>query len=168
MILLAADPGVSGAIAVFDGRDLRVIDMPVVQRESGGNLRRYIDEHVMVKTMMREAMFGAEDIFVEQVGGMPGQSASRAFNFGWGYGALRTAAIAADLALHAVPPGVWKRAMRAPADKGAAIGRANELFPTFAHLWAKGTGSNEQRSGRAEAAMLALYGERVLKGLGNV
>jgi hypothetical protein len=164
MLILSADPGVSGAICAYDavsGR-VQVHDMPTVKKQTGISARLILDEVEIFTLLGVYRDIGYKHFFVEQVNGFPGQSAPRAFSFGWGYGVLRMAALATGLQLHTVPPATWKNAMRAPKDKLLSIQRASELLPHSAAAWAKGTGDQAQRSGRAEAAMLALYAERVL------
>lgn len=164
MLILSADPGLTGAIASYDTvlGDLKVHDMPVLKKATATSVRHVLDEVEILVLLGMYGDLGAKHFFLEQVNGMPGQSAPRAFNFGWGYGALRVAVMASGMQLHTVPPATWKNAMRAPKDKLSSIQRASELMPHNAALWAKGTGDQAQRSGRAEAAMLALYAERVL------
>lgn len=162
MLIMAADPGVTGAIASYDtttGR-LSVHDMPVQKKSIGITVKSVLDELEVLALMTMYRDLGARHFFLEQVNGFPGQSAPRAFNFGVGYGILRMASLACGYQLNPVPPAIWKNAMRAPKEKSASIQRATELVPTHSHLWS--SGSQAQRSGRAEAAMLALYGERVL------
>lgn len=166
MLILSADPGITGAICSYDtqlGR-IQTHDMPVVERKTGRTVKKMLNEVEVILLFGLYRDLGVQHFFVEQVSGLPGQSAPRAFNFGWGYGTLRMAAMANGMQLHAVPAATWKNAMRAPKDKLSAIQRANELMPHSAALWAKGSGDQAQRSGRAEAAMLALYAERVLEG----
>ena len=54
-----------------------------------------------------------------------------------------------------VPPQVWKRRFNLTSDKDASRARASELLPAHAHLWPL-----KEHDGRAEAALLALYGAR--------
>lgn len=161
-MIVAVDPGVSGAIALNDwtsGR-LDVIPMPVQHRYiAGRKLRTVIDEGEVISTLAAFAAMGATHLFIEQVQGMPGQSAPAAFAFGQGYGAVRVAGMAAGLIIEAVPPSVWKAALRVPKDKHAARQRASEMIPTHRHLW-----SLAKQDGLAEAALLSLYGQRYVCG----
>jgi len=162
-MIIACDPGLSGAIALWcwqTGR-LDVVRMPVQQKHiAGRKLRTVIDEGEVLSTLQAFSAMGATHLFIEAVGGLPGQSAPAAFNFGHGYGAVRMAALAAGLALEAIPPAVWKQALKVPKDKHAARHRASEMIPTHKHLWGMA-----KDDGLAEAALLALYGERWIKGV---
>lgn len=161
-MIVAIDPGVSGAIALNDwacGR-LEVIPMPVQHRYiAGRKLRTVIDEGEVISTLQAFAAMGATHLFIEQVSGLRGQSAPAAFAFGQGYGAVRVAGMAAGLILEAVPPAVWKAALKVPKDKRAARQRASEMIPTHRHLW-----SMAKDDGLAEAALLSLYGQRWVQG----
>lgn len=134
--------------------------MPTQKREIKGRaVRTIIDEAEVLSTLQFFASMGATHLFIEQVQGLPGQSAPAAFNFGMGYGIVRMAARAAGLAIESVPPTLWKAELRVPKDKRAARGRASEMLPMLAHLWPL-----QKDDGKAEAAMLSLYGERWIKG----
>ncbi len=162
-MIVACDPGVSGALALWDWRSgrLDIARMPVQQKQiAGRKLRTVIDEGEVLSTLQAFSAMGATHLFIEAIGGLPGQSAPAAFNFGHGYGAVRMAALAAGLALEAIPPAVWKQALKVPKDKHAARHRASEMIPTHKHLWGMA-----KDDGLAEAALLALYGEKWIKGV---
>jgi crossover junction endodeoxyribonuclease RuvC len=158
--ILACDPGLAGAFALWEPeRDaLKVTAMPVLKRElADGKLKTVLDEPEVVALLAVFAGVGARDFFLEEVMGAPGQSGPAMFNFGYGVGVVYAAALAAGLTVHRVPSSVWKPAMKAPKDKKAARHRAGELLPRQRHLWPL-AGDD----GKAEAAMLALYGARKL------
>lgn len=161
-MIVACDPGVHGALCLNDwntGR-LEIVPMPVQHRQiAGRKLRTVIDEGEVLSTLAMFAGMGATHLFIEAVGGMPGQSAPHAFTFGQGYGTVRVAALAAGMAIEAVPPAVWKAALKVPKDKHAARQRASEMIPTHRHLWAMA-----KDDGLAEAALLSLYGQRWITG----
>ncbi|MCA3186974.1 MAG: hypothetical protein INH13_25815 [Cupriavidus sp.] len=165
MFLLAADPGIEGAICAYDVRAGRmdIHDMPTQTVATGRKAtRKSIDRAGVYEIIRTYMVFGAEWFFCEQVGGLPGQSAPAAFNFGRGVGYLEMAATISGMRWEPVPAATWKRVMRCPADKDAAISRACELMPEIRDQFVS-KGSKALRSGRAEAAMLALYAERVLR-----
>lgn len=159
-MILACDPGLTGAIAAWSPSkpSLVVTDMPTFERPTSRGTRAAVDEGKVVDLFMSYASAGAETLFIELVSGLPGQSAPAAFNFGYGVGVVRAAALAAGLAVREVPPAVWKRAMRLPSGpkKSAAVRAiASDALPNFRNLWPL-----QKHDGRAEAALLALYGER--------
>lgn len=158
-MILAADPGLSGAFALYGGDTLEVRAMPTVKRVVAGKDRNVIDDHGVLDFVLGLAMLEPIRVFIiENVHGIKGQSASASFNFGYGFGVICTAGRAAGLPIEFVAPATWKGAMKAPKDKTASRSRASDLLPQFAHLWPR-AGDD----GKAEAAMLALYGERYLK-----
>jgi len=163
-MILACDPGVTGAFAVLNRDRLIVRDMPTFSEKAGSRntLRSFIDRPTVVRLLKHYHVLGVDTLVIELVGGIPGQAAHGAFTFGHGAGGVTYAAEALGYRVVEVPPSRWKSAMKVPADKAKAIGRASELFPAYVNLWApvRGNGSESQRSGRAEAAMLALYGQQ--------
>ena len=160
-MILACDPGLSGALAVYDGKSLDVRDMPTFTAKAGARQtdRKFIDEANAVR-MIQNCRRGASIFLIEQVGGIPGQSAPAAFTFGYGVGVVLTAARCAGYRIERVAPATWKSALKVPADKRAARARASELLPAYSGLWAR-----QKDDGRAEAAMLALYGWQVFGSL---
>lgn len=160
--ILACDPGLGGALCFYDpklGR-MEVDDMPTFTKKTGKSAkRRTLDEHALFDLVGKWKAEGAVHLYIEAVGGLPGQSAPAAFNFGSGYGAVRMAAIAHGLSIEAVPPATWKTALRVPSNKHGARQRASEMIPTHRHLWPR-----VKDDGRAEAALLALYAFRHLNG----
>jgi crossover junction endodeoxyribonuclease RuvC len=163
MKFIACDPGLGGALCYYEpklGR-MDVEPMPTfkVTQQGKKTNRQKIDEHALYDLIRKWADEGATHIYIEQVNGIPGQSAPAAFNFGAGYGAIRMAAIACGLAVEAVLPAEWKAVLHVPRDKKGARQRASQMIPTHRHLWAK-AGDD----GKAEAALLALYGYRHLNG----
>jgi crossover junction endodeoxyribonuclease RuvC len=145
------DPGLSGALALIDGDDaVRVFDMPVLQLKRSGKTKNEIDAHALAR------LFAAQPIghaFVEQVGAMPGQGVSGVFAFGKVYGVIIGILAALGVPMTLVPPRTWKTKLHVPSAKDAARFRASQLLPQAAHLWPL-----KKHDGRAEAALLALYG----------
>ncbi len=162
-MILACDPGIHGAFAYFDGTALAVRDMPTFTTKMGkrNTDRERIDE-ARLWTMIRSARREASVFVIEQVGGIPGQSAPAAFTFGHGVGAAVGMAIAAGYQIERVAPSQWKSALRVPADKRAARARASELLPAYSELWPL-----QKHDGRAESSMMALWGWQVFGRLDN-
>ena len=155
-MILAVDPGLGGALCLFDkGRVLQIRDMPIYQ--TGKTNRRTIAVHA-VCVLVAGLALGDPMFVIEDVHGSPGQSAPAAFTFGLGVGVLLAAATAEGLRIERVAPSVWKRALRVPADKRASRARATELLPAASEHWPL-----QKHDGRAEASMLALYAERFIK-----
>lgn len=158
-MFIGIDPGLKGAIALYDASRLRIYDMPVHSVTRGKTEKLRVDLHGLSELIGRVAEMGPMLAVLEDVGGMPGQSAPAAFSFGWACGAL-----AASLAAHRVPfrmvqPQAWKKHFKIRGDKDDALALATQLMPQHAHLWAarRGNGDAHLRAGRAEAALIARY-----------
>ncbi len=148
--ILGIDPGISGAIVSISDAEKIVYDMPTIAAEKNGKIRRIIDNKKLLEILRSE---NPTHIFLEEVGYMPGNGGVAMFSFGRGFGNLETAAYSIGIEPVLVRPNDWKSAMCCPADKNASRRRASELLPDMAHNW-----DLKKHDGRAEAAMIALYG----------
>ncbi len=149
-MIIGIDPGLSGALFVFDNHTNAVYDMPVTERRVNGKLKRQIDPAQLAKILPRDAAFA----IVEQVSAMPGQGVTSSFNFGFTAGAIQGVVAALGIPLRTVHPQVWKRKFGLLGQpKDASRAEASRQLPQFAHLWPL-----KKHDGRAEAALLALYG----------
>jgi crossover junction endodeoxyribonuclease RuvC len=160
--VVAIDPGLTGAIAYYDGRTLDVEDMPTEARgkKSAVDLEKLADltarPHIWVIGYSGPPAHGV----IENVATMPKQGLASACNFGKTIGACEMALVAAGCELVRVTPPVWKFGVGLNADpkadtkarKNASRARATELFPSYAHLFAR-----VKDDGRAEAALMAWW-----------
>lgn len=172
-ICVGIDPGSSGAIAFLDsetGELLSIYDIPIDKVQVGKHLRSRIN-----RPKLLDILYSARgaDVFTERPEARPmrgtdkrtGQTTLRQpgamgmMTLGENYGTLLMGLTAAGMALTEVRPGIWKKAMSVSASKDEARRRAQELFPKFSDFFAL-----KNDDGRAEAAILGLYGIRVLKG----
>ena len=153
-MICAVDPGLSGAIAWLDygGHLIEVRDLPVAKANGKSELMP-----AALADMLRERP--ATHAFVERVAARPGAGVSGMFNFGRGYGQIEGVLAALGVPVTLVTPSKWKAALRLPADKSAARLRAAQLWPGLA-----GTFSRVKDDGRAESALLGLYGAQTLRG----
>jgi crossover junction endodeoxyribonuclease RuvC len=149
MKTIGIDPGAKGAIVLFENNAIRgVWDMPVVMVKGKARV-----DGAMVGHILRTAK--PDQAFMEQVGAMPGQGVTSMFAFGLAAGIVIGALGALEIPLTPITPTEWKGALRVPKDKGAARTRASQLLPNGAPHWPLG-----KHDGRAEAALIALYGMR--------
>lgn len=96
---------------------------------------------------------------LEQVHAMPKQGVSSTFRFGQCYGALQMAVVGHGYEVHDVTPQKWKKHFGLSNDKGVSRSVASQRFPQCAELFKR-----VKDDGRAEAALMALYGaEELLK-----
>jgi crossover junction endodeoxyribonuclease RuvC len=145
------DPGLSGAVAFLDGEELvEVVDMPVVTPK--GRKPR-VDVGGLASVL---AAWAPVEALVERVGPAPGAGVSSMFRFGYGAGAIEGVLAGLGIEVVLVAPTVWKPAMRLGSDKGRARAEAQRLFPALASLF-----DRVRDDGRAEAALLGLYGVRL-------
>jgi len=157
MRVLGIDPGLKGAVACIDTTDwtLSILDMPLEAAAKGKNA-------VSAKGVIDAVRLARPDhAVVELVHSSPQMGTTSAYNFGEGYGVVRTAILAHDVSLWLVRPTDWKGAMKCPKDKKQATTRASQLFPSAHSLFYGPRGG--AFDGRAEASMLALYGCLLLK-----
>jgi len=152
----AIDPGAHGAIAFLTdgGALLDALDMPsIVIKVSGKNRTRVVEQALALLIAANRPMHA----FLEASGPRPTDGSQQAFGMGFTAGVVR--GVLAGLAVPLEPPvqpSVWKRAMGLTQDKGLSRQRAMMLFPARADLFAR-----VKDEGRAEAALLGLYGLRM-------
>lgn len=147
--ILGIDPGLSGALALYDVDGLlEIVDIPTLQLKT----KRVVDEYALARIV--DAWSGRiREVWLEQVGTRPGEGAVGAFTFGRGYGVLRGICAANFLPIVDVTPAAWKGAMKVRGNKDESRLRASALLPRHAHLWPL-----KKHDGRAEAALIALHG----------
>ncbi len=160
-VMIGIDPGLKGAIAFHRSGALTVHDLPLAQRRGKAEVDIAALSHLIADEVGRSSV----EAVIEEVNAMPEQGAVSMFRFGMTYGALRGLLAGRHIAATLVRPTEWKKALRVSADKAEAISRASELLPESAPLWTvrRGHCTKEQASGRAEAALLALWGRRHLQ-----
>lgn len=173
IIVIGCDPGLHGAIAILDATNetlLLVEDMPVDKTQVGKSERLRIARPALYALLSRAT--GAYG-WTERPEARPisfkdkrtGQTQTRQpgaagmFAFGETYGCVIMACTAANIRLTEVRPGIWKKELSLPSAKDDARRRASELFPDFAKAFAR-----VKDDGRAESALIALYGARILRG----
>ena len=169
-LVVGIDPGASGALAVYDPRERRLVgdihDMPLWYEVVGRSQRKRkrIDLVGVSELANLFHMQGVEVVVMEQVGGRKAQNAAHAFTFGYGVGVLHAAMFDRGFAIEHVLPQTWKKMLNVPgkskADDTAIVARADELFP---HDRGQFRGPNGGlKVDRAEAAMIAKFGGDVL------
>jgi crossover junction endodeoxyribonuclease RuvC len=154
----AADPGLSGGIALLTESGLTIEPMFVVGNEIDiGGLRTWFAVH-------RDEI---EIVLLERAQPMPKQGISSAFNYGRGFGRLEAAILCQGIPVEYVQPRQWAKVIHAglPSDLGtkekSALAAAN-LFPSYDFRATER--SKTPHMGMVEAALLAEYGRRKLRG----
>jgi hypothetical protein len=150
--LLAVDPGLTGAMAVYMTAlpdRIAVYDMPVVDGE--------INHHELARLIRS---FSPDVAWIERVGPMPRDGVKQAWRFGCAYTAARVVVSLLEIPTTLVTPGAWKKAMKVAGGrdgKEQCRALALQLFPACAASFAR-----KCDHGRAEAALLALYAAQCL------
>lgn len=152
--VLAIDPGLSGAMAWYDGHDLEVVDLPVTREKKKTRL------DIAAFALSSSSRMFAHNALIEKVGSMPMQGLGSAFNFGFTTGAIHGVLAANGFTIHTVTPPQWKFGVGLnavpgqdlKARKNASRAKAIELFPQYADLFAR-----VKDDGRAEAALMAWW-----------
>lgn len=153
---LGIDPGLSGALALYDpaADALTVYDVPVHELKRNGKTKREVDAQGLVDLIVSLAA-DRPRAFIENSTPMPGQGAASTFAFGKTFGILFGVLAAQKLVIERVAPVKWKRDLAVPKDKDGARARASTLLPAHSANWPL-----VKHDGRAEAALIALWGSR--------
>ena len=165
--IAGVDPGLEGAIAILgDDNTLRCFNMPTFElAKKPKGIRRLVDDVAVMRILRNRVRI--RHAFIEQVHAMPGQGGVSMFNFGEGFGIVKGVTAALEIPRTFFDPLVWKKYFRlSKGDKESSRLRATEIFPHYADQWemSRGEVSRDQAGGRAEAALLALYGRMLLEG----
>jgi crossover junction endodeoxyribonuclease RuvC len=154
--ILGIDPGLDGALAFLrsDG-GLEIFDMPVHRLQRGGKAKREIDLYELARIV--DAHGPITRAFVELVGAMPGQGVSSTFQFGRSLGIVEGVLSAGFIPTDYVAPRRWRTTMGVRDGKDGSRARASALMPSCVGLWTR-----VKDDGRAEAVLIALYGQRLI------
>jgi crossover junction endodeoxyribonuclease RuvC len=157
-IWIGLDPGLSGAIAFFDITEgtLVVSDMPVMELIRGGKKKNELSASGIAQ-ILKPRNDETCRVLLERVGAMPGQGVSSMFAFGRSVGILEGVLAAYSMEVTIVTPQAWQKATGVRGGKDGARLRATQLFPAYAHLFAR-----KKDDGRADAALMAWYGATAL------
>jgi crossover junction endodeoxyribonuclease RuvC len=153
-LYMGVDPGLSGAVAVFDParQHLTLLDMPVHSIRVGRGKRKQIDLGELARFVDVYAADVAKAT-IESVHAMPKQGVSSSFSFGFAAGVVQGVIAAHFIPVQLVTPAVWKRALGLTSDKDASRQLAGRVFARQGDLFRR-----KKDDGRAEAALLARYG----------
>lgn len=140
-MILGIDPGKQGAFALLDCDEMQVstYDMPGTLDEK----RALISDLGKVKCAWLEKPFYPRMIGIKN-----------AVTIAVAYGELKACLFFAGVPTFEVDPSAWKKTMRLSTDKNASRALASQYFPDCADQWAR-----VKDDGRAEAALIALYGK---------
>jgi hypothetical protein len=157
LIYIGVDPGLSGAIG-WTGYANGVIDMPTILwgKTTG---KRAVDAGAVLKAIQHLPVLRPV-VFIERVGPMVRagvkQGAASMFSFGMSFGCMLGFFDGLQWERHLVTPQKWKAHFGLDADKNAALELARKLFPSLDL-------SKKKHHGRAEALLIARYGQETHK-----
>jgi crossover junction endodeoxyribonuclease RuvC len=148
-VIAAFDPGLKGSPCFLlpNGR-VETFPMPILKAGKG----HILDEHALAR-MIDARSRDIEFALIEQQWARPTDGGPQAFKTGLGYGQLRMLLASNFIPYRIVSPLAWRRYHGLTGDKDAARALASQLLPKDADQWAL-----KKHDGRAEAALLALYG----------
>jgi hypothetical protein len=167
LTVFGIDPGLSGAIAVYSpemGRVREIADIPTLTMPLGKSQnRRVLDITGLNYLFSRLVLYQPEAIVLEKVGAFAGQAPGSMFSFGECYGALEVLCRQFLCKFYNPAPQEWKAHFRLKGKKAEnataeTIAKAEQLMPDGAFRGPKGG----LMDGRADAALLALYGSHLL------
>lgn len=147
--IMGIDPGISGAVAFYfpDQRaGISAYDVPIVGKE--------INASALFDLIHQ---YAPDLAVIEIVHSMPKQGVASSFNFGMSYGIAKGVVGSLHIPTINVAPTKWKKHFGLTADKEQARALAISTWPFSEHFRRK------KDNGRAEAALLALYGARIQK-----
>lgn len=156
MITAGIDPGKTGALAILypDGT-AEFFDVPVIKVRDKVK-PAWQDWRQTWSAALDFA--GVDQIVIEDVSARPGQGVTSMFTFGRSLGFAHSIAVASGAAIHFVTPSVWKGKLGLlNSGKGASRERCVNLYPSTAGQLAR-----VKDDGRAEAALIAHYGNKFL------
>lgn len=153
MILLGIDPGVSGALSVYEHKKLvEVLDMPTM---SEGKKNKKQINSAQLSLEIKKRVNGSDEnaVVIEHVTAMPGQGVTSMFNFGQSFGVIKGICSALNLPVYFVRPVKWKKHFNLiGSSKDASRTKAIEMFPSFSDNMAKKKDAN-----KADAILIGRY-----------
>jgi crossover junction endodeoxyribonuclease RuvC len=155
VIILGIDPGLSGALALYNTSDqtVEVFDMPVLELVRNGKKKGEVSAQALANLL---AGRGIKAAFLERVNAMPGQGVTSVFSFGRSTGIVEGILAAYDIPTTLVTPQAWQKAVGQRAGKDGSRERAMQLFPAQVGLFQR-----KKDDGRSDAALIAYYGAKL-------
>lgn len=151
-LTLGIDPGLTGALAFVDD-DFKIqylYDMPTFEAVVNKKKKRYVDLPTLGGIIRNH---NVKACYVEKVFAMTGQGVTGVFSLGYSYGAVCGAAAGCNIPVTQVLPSVWKRHFSMTSDKDKCRLFAMDVFGDW-----KASFKRKMDHGRAESALIALYG----------
>jgi crossover junction endodeoxyribonuclease RuvC len=156
VIVLGIDPGLSGALALYNTSEgtVDIIDMPVLEIVRNGKKKREVSAQALANQLVGRNVTAA---FLERVNAMTGQGVTSVFSFGRSSGIVEGVLAAYDIPTTLVTPQAWQKVVGQRAGKDGSRERAMQLFPAQADLFQR-----KKDDGRSDAVLIAYYGAKSL------
>ena len=154
--ILGCDPGLNGAITLYNPDDLIIYDMPVLEITRNGKTRHQIDLYALAR-FIDEYAADIEKAYIENPQGLPGQASNATYRLGLNCGIAQMAVASAFIPMSLIAPATWKKAMKLGKDKDGSRLLASQLFTQWADRWAR-----KKDEGRCEALLICEYGRKNL------
>jgi crossover junction endodeoxyribonuclease RuvC len=147
------DVGVRGgaaAIGVDDNGVVRLLDAIDIPT-TGVKAKERVDA-IALRSWL--AKYQPQHVYVERAQALPRQGSSSGFKYGRAVGAIEAIIVCCEIPLTIIEPSAWKNFHHLYGkDEEGSRQRALQLFPAAHELFAR-----KKDHGRAEAALIALYG----------
>jgi crossover junction endodeoxyribonuclease RuvC len=149
-VILAIDPGLKGALAFLRANNrVETFDMPVFKAKKGSEL-----DEAALSRMLDSRSRDIEFAILERQWARPTDGGPQAFKVGCNFGALKMLLASNFIPYRQVTPQAWKRYMGLIGEgKDASRAAATKALPQDADQWRLA-----KHEGRAEAALMAVYG----------
>lgn len=155
---IGADPGMSGAVALYVPalNHVAVHDMP--RLESGA-----LDHWTLAAWLGHWAQaYNVRGATIERVHAMPKQGVTSSFSFGDSFGAIKQAIASAGMRFTLVQPAVWKLIYGLQGGRENKVASAEKVVAMFPELKPQMYGpKGGVKDGRAEAVLLAHFGSKL-------
>ena len=153
MIVFGIDPGVSGAISVFEDKKIvNFFDMPTMI-EGKKNKRQVNAAQLAHEIKSRMLNREQTSVIIEQVSAMPGQGVTSMFNFGQSFGVIKVICSALGIAIYFIRPVKWKKHFNLiGSEKDASRTKVIEMFPDLSPQLTKKKDSN-----KSDAILIGKY-----------
>lgn len=152
-LIMGVDPGFSGAIAVYNPKSNRLVDVIDFPVTTGKKPEILISEFAdFISTHASSTRL----CVIEDVGAMTGVEGRQSmFRFGFATGVAHGVIGSFLIPIVTTKPAVWKTLMGLSREKRLSIEKARAMFPTHSQTF------TSKHDGRAEAALLAVFGKRI-------
>tara|TARA_B110000196_G_C20765260_1_gene483998 strand:+ start:59 stop:544 length:486 start_codon:yes stop_codon:yes gene_type:complete len=155
MIIFGIDPGISGAICIFENK--KIIEIHDTPTMIDGKKNKKQINGAQIANIIKNKIDNNKDkeiiLVVEHVNAMPGQGVTSMFNFGQSFGVIKGICAALSLPIYFIRPAKWKKHFNLiNTNKDASRTKAIELYPKNSEEL-----SRKKDCNRADAILIARY-----------